>query len=266
MQIFTKDSSVTLYNASFCETYHNAQDGALQETLHKHILPALSLKMQEPILSVLDICFGLGFNTLCLVHTARSLRFKGKIFIYSPELDFNLLPKLLKHPYPKELENELTILESLVMRHCYKEQDLEIVLYLGNAREILKCFLARDSKDTPHGIAQNPMCFNIIFQDAFSPLKNRTLWTYEYFKTLYALSSEEVIITTYSHHSCMLYSAYLAGFYAFKLHQKDVRDSIVLTKNAKLPNMELDNVVNITAINIAHKIKTNPKLWGLYDV
>lgn len=265
MQIFTKDSSITLYNTSFCEAYHNANDGALQETLHKHILPALSLKMQEPILSVLDICFGLGFNTLCLVHTAHSLRFKGKIFIHSPELDSNLLSKLLKHPYPKELENELAILESLVARHYYKEQDLEIVLYLGNAREILKGFLARDSKDTPRGIAQNPMRFNIVFQDAFSPLKNRDLWTYEYFKTLYALSSKEVIITTYSHHSCMLYSAYLAGFYAFKLHQKAVRDSVLFMKSQEIPNLSLDNVLQITPINLTHKIKTNPKLWGLYD-
>ncbi|WP_297813646.1 MnmC family methyltransferase [uncultured Helicobacter sp.] len=265
MQILTKDSSVTLYNTSFGEAYHSAKDGALQETLHKHILPALSLKMQEPILSVLDICFGLGFNTLCLVHTAHSLRFKGKIFIHSPELDSNLLPKLLKHPYPKELENELAILESLIIQHYYKEQDLEIVLYLGNAREILKNFLARDSKDTPYKIAQNLMHFNIIFQDAFSPTKNRDLWTYEYFKTLYAISAENTLITTYSHHSCMLYSAYLAGFYAFKLHQKYVRDSVIFTKTQKIPKLSLENISQITPINLAHKIKINPNLWGLYD-
>lgn len=255
MQILTEDSSVTLYNEQFCETYHSAKDGALQETLHKHILPALALKFYEPILSVLDICFGLGFNTLCLIYMARLQGFKGKILIYSPELDSNLLSQLLTHPYPNELESQRVILESLIQRHFYREQNLEITLYVGDARESLN-YLKSVSSRIP---------FNLIFQDPFSPAKNRNLWTYEYFKALYALSTKNVIITTYSHHSSMLYSAFLAGFYAYKLRQKSVRDSIILTKTQEIPPLVLENVLQITPINLAHKIKTNPNLWGLYD-
>lgn len=255
MQILTKDSSVTLYNEQFCEAYHSAKDGALQETLHKHILPALALRFHEPILSVLDICFGLGFNTLCLVYMARLQGFKGKILIYSPELDSNLLSQLPIHPYPKELESECVILESLVQRHFYQERNLEIILYVGDARESLKHLKN----------ASNRIPFNLIFQDPFSPAKNRNLWTYEYFKALYALSAENVLITTYSHHSAMLYSAFLAGFYAYKLRQKSVRDSIILTKTQEIPPLILENVLQITPINLAHKIKTNLNLWGLYD-
>ncbi len=256
MQILTQDSSITLYNTHFCEAYHNAQDGALQETLDKHILPALTLQFKESCLSVLDICFGLGFNTLCLLHIARSQGFRGKILIYSPELDSNLLVKLLKHPYPKELEAELVILESLIRQHLYEEQNLKITLYLGDARQILNNFLTNDRIEFP---------FNIIFQDPFSPAKNHHLWTYEYFKILYDLSARNVVMTTYSHHSGMLYSAFLAGFYAYKLRQKFVRDSIILTKTQKIPDLALENILQITPVNLAHKIKINPNLLGLYD-
>ena len=63
----------------------------------------------------------------------------------------------------------------------------------------------------------------------------------------------------------MLYSAFLAGFYAYKLQQKCVRDSIVFTKTQEIPTLALENVLQITPVNLAHKIKTNPNLWGLYD-
>lgn len=281
MQILTQDSSITLYNRHFRESYHNANDGALQETLHKHILPALSLQFCEPYLSVLDICFGLGFDTLCLLYRARLQNFRGKIVIYSPEIDTLLLSKLLNFPYPKELESERVVLESLVKTHYYKQENLEIILYLGDAREILARFveeqnLQKDSNYQAKLIHKQfaqvqsiqsilPKPFNIIFQDPFSPIKNRSLWTYEYFKNLYTLSAQNVVVTTYSIHSNMLYSAYLAGFYAYKLKQKYVRDSVILTKTSEIPRLSLENILEITPINLAHKIKTNPNLWGIYD-
>ena len=54
MQILTKDSTITLYSEQFDEAYHCANDGALQETLHKHILPAFTLKKENKKLKVLD--------------------------------------------------------------------------------------------------------------------------------------------------------------------------------------------------------------------
>ena len=71
MQIPTKDTSITLYSARFNETYHHVGDGALEETLCKHVLPLLSLQKDARVLRVLDICFGLGFNVLCLYHALK---------------------------------------------------------------------------------------------------------------------------------------------------------------------------------------------------
>lgn len=261
MQILTNDTSVTLYNTRFNEAYHNTNDGALQETLHKHILPAVALKLdfkklESKTLNVLDICFGLGFNTLSLYSVLKECGFSGVVRVDSPELEF--LENLKEHPYPKELIRAKEMLCALEKKHAFKEGNFNIKLHLGDAREILKGFL----KEIKQGKREK---FNVIFQDPFSPLKNHHLWTYEYFKMLYALSSQSVVITTYSHNSCMLYSAFLAGFYAYKVAQKNVRDSVILTKTQDAPKLNLEFVEKVFKIDIEHKIRVNPKLNGLYD-
>ncbi|WP_299547784.1 MnmC family methyltransferase [uncultured Helicobacter sp.] len=261
MQIFTKDTSVTLYNSRFKESYHNTNDGALQETLCKHILPAISLgldfkKLESKTLNVLDICFGLGFNVIGLHYVIKKYGFSGEVCVDSPELEF--LKDLKKHPYPKELESAKEMINALENECEFKDKNFKIRLHLGDAREILRVFL----QEIKEGKREK---FNVVFQDPFSPLKNHHLWTYEYFKMLYMLSSDSVIITTYSQNSCMLYSAYLAGFNAFKVVQKNVRDSVILTKTKDLPQIDLDFIEKIVKIDIEHKIRVNPKLKGLYD-
>ena len=253
MQIFTKDSSITLYDTHFCETYHNVNDGALQESLHKHILPALKLKSHQDKLKILDICFGLGFNAFSVLYYAQIQNPQTQITIHSPEINTKLLLQLSKHPYPNELKCAHSALESLLKNHHYQYKNFEIYLHLGDAREILKNFVESNYQ------------FDIVFQDPFSPNKNRNLWTYEYFKTLYALTKKDALITTYSHNSCMLYSAFLAGFYPFKLKQKRVRDSVLLTKNAHYPMLTLENILSMQPIDMLHKIRVNTHLRGFYD-
>lgn len=251
MQLQTKDSTITLFNTFFNESYHSANDGALRETLHKHIFPVLSFldsKDKKDSIIVLDICFGLGFNTLSFME-----HYKGAFILHTPEMDGELLKKLLNHPYPKELESKKEVLAHLVKNQVFVNKDSKLFLYLGDARILLQDFLRQN------------ICFDIIFQDPFSPLKNPNLWTYEYFKMLYRISKKDVLITTYSQNSKMLYSAFLAGFYSFKVEQKEVRDSVIFTKYSKIPAINCANILNIKPINILHKIKTNKHLKGLYD-
>lgn len=130
-----------------------------------------------------------------------------------------------------------------------RRKRLRFFLHLGEAREILVHLKGG---------------FDIVFQDAFSPKKNKMLWTYEYFKRLFEITSKDCIITTYSQNSSMLYSAYLAGFMPYLLKQKEVRDSIIFTKIAN-PYFETQNVSKIIAIDIPYKISLNKDLRALYD-
>ena len=59
----TADGSLGLYNREFDDIYHSA-GGALSESLEKFAAPVdydMLLKYDE--ISVLDICYGLGYNT-----------------------------------------------------------------------------------------------------------------------------------------------------------------------------------------------------------
>jgi len=64
----TADGSFTAYSEIFDEHYHSVKDGALKETLYKHIYPAFKLTPKKESYKILDICFGLGFNSLCAAN------------------------------------------------------------------------------------------------------------------------------------------------------------------------------------------------------
>ena len=250
MKVLTQDKSFTQFSNEFQEAYHCISDGALKETLHKHIIPAFSFAKDKSELKILDICFGLGFNTLCFIAYAKAHNFCGNLEIHSPEKNITLLSSLTAHPYPSLLDSK--ILLSLIQKHYYCENNLSITLHIGDAREILPTLKTK---------------LDIVFQDAFSPKKNPTLWSYEYFKMLFSLTNEDCLLTTYSQNSSMLYTAFLCGFKSFLVRQKEVRDSIILLKSPIYPPslLESSNILSITPIDMAHKIATNKNLKALYD-
>ena len=62
--VTTNDGTFTLYSKEFDECYHSTKDGALNESLNKHIIPAFNLAPKKDKITILDICYGLGYNTL----------------------------------------------------------------------------------------------------------------------------------------------------------------------------------------------------------
>lgn len=60
---FTNDGSVGLYNSDYNDIYHSAK-GALTEAYEKFILPVdFDKLMSKPEIKVLDICYGIGYNS-----------------------------------------------------------------------------------------------------------------------------------------------------------------------------------------------------------
>ena len=55
--VLCEDGTNTLYSKEFDEPYHSTKDGALHESLEKHVKPAFSLKNNQEKLIILDICF-----------------------------------------------------------------------------------------------------------------------------------------------------------------------------------------------------------------
>ena len=64
-EILTKDGSFSLRSLFFQENFHSLE-GALKETEIKFINPSDLKRFKDKSLNVLDICFGLGYNSASL--------------------------------------------------------------------------------------------------------------------------------------------------------------------------------------------------------
>ena len=204
--IKTNDNSYTLFSDKYNEAYHSLKDGALKETLYKHIIPAFDTIKKDKI-EILDICFGLGYNSF-----ASILHSNKKLHILSPELDLELIESLEKFKYPQEFDSIKHIIKSVSKQRFYEDERVKIEVITGDAREYLKnC----DKK------------FDIVYQDAFSPKNNPTLWTYEYFKDIKRVMRKEAILTTYSVATPIRYALYLLGFHLYTHNLTTIRNGTI---------------------------------------
>lgn len=221
--ITTKDGTKTLFSMEFNEAYHSIKDGALTESLEKHIKPALSLQKNKEKLVILDICFGLGYNTLSTLYYIKKYNLETKIEIISPELDIGLIKSLKTFEYPKEFNQFQNIINELSSNLYYEDTQFKIEILIGDARNI---------------VPQIDKKIDILYQDAFSPKHNPLLWTKEYFADIRALSKKDTIITTYSVASAVRMGLYENGYNIFLLKGKNVRSSIV----ASLSMLDLKSI------------------------
>ncbi|NPA66170.1 MAG: hypothetical protein GXO11_04730 [Epsilonproteobacteria bacterium] len=239
--IKSEDGSYTAFSETFNEHYHSTKDGAFNETLYKHVLPAFSFCKDKQELHILDICFGLGFNTLTTIYYAKKHFPDMKLFIYSPEFDQELINSLKSFVYPKEFTPYLDILHILIETNSYQDESLHVNLFIGDAREYIKQFSS---------------VFDIVYQDAFSPQNNPALWTKEYFHDIKSALKPDGILTTYSIALPVRLALHVNNFYIYLFHQEHTRDSTIASLK-KLPNL--------APIDMQHKINSNPNIFPLSD-
>jgi tRNA U34 5-methylaminomethyl-2-thiouridine-forming methyltransferase MnmC len=243
----TADGSCTLYSDKFQQHYHNRKDGAFYESITKHISPAFThLNNLQNIkeINILDICFGLGYNTLCTLYYIQQQNLNIKINIYSPEIDKRLLKTLVDFPYPDQLQPYKHIIKKLSCDFYYHSSDFNIEIFVGDAREYLKKLIDQS------------ICFHIVYQDAFSSDVNSKLWSVEYFGDIYKLLCEDGIITTYSVATPVRLSMYQNNFL---IYENVLPNNKKQTLAFKKPNQ------NYQQIDMKLKQKRNPKAKAIYD-
>ena len=217
------DGSYTLYSKEYDECYHSLKDGAFREALYKHVEPAFSLQSKSH-LRILDICFGLGINTLATIYYLLEKQDRvSSVEIFSPELDTDLIKQLRSFSYPPQLERYRYILEYLIENGMYRSENITIELFFGDARAYIKGLGGID----------------VVYQDPFSPKKNPTLWTVEYFKDIAKIMDKEGILTTYSIATPVRLALYEAGFSVYEKELEGVK-KITVAAFKKLPLKKVD--------------------------
>lgn len=186
--IKTDDHTETVWSEFFDEACHNLS-GAKEETYHNYILgchlPELFTSLKT--IHILDVGFGVGMGLSCLIEFIGANSYHSHIVHYtSIELDDVFALWSLEKFLP-EVRLEKVISENYSsLEGIYK--NIYIKIFLGDGRITLPD--AYEKKIIPN--------FNIIFQDPFSPKKNPTLWTVEWFLFLKTSSFSSVRLATYS--------------------------------------------------------------------
>lgn len=234
--VLCEDGSNTLFSKEFDEPYHSTKDGALHESLEKHVKPALQIKKDAKSLVILDICFGLGYNTLATLYYIQKNKLNTKVHILSPEFDKELVRSLNTFAYPPEFDNLKHIIKAISENLYYQDEQFKIEILLGDAR-----------KSVPKIKEQ----IDVIYQDAFSPAHNPLLWTKEFFADMANISKEDTLLTTYSTAAAIRLGLYENGFLIFIHRAELMRYSTVasmkMLEGYEYIDMELKKVRNPTA-------------------
>jgi tRNA U34 5-methylaminomethyl-2-thiouridine-forming methyltransferase MnmC len=189
----TKDGSFTFYNEDFKEWYHS-KSGALQEAKLKFV-DQLNVKEGDKIL---DICFGLGYNTLAAIQKRENLK------IVALEID----PIILDSIQELQIDKKFEIVKLLARYKEYKDSHYDLKLILGPAQNTIKIVNEK---------------FDIVFLDPFSPKGNPELWTKEFFEDIKKVLSKDGKLATYSCARTVRDNLKSAGFKikdGIKLHRR----------------------------------------------
>jgi tRNA U34 5-methylaminomethyl-2-thiouridine-forming methyltransferase MnmC len=187
----TEDGSFTLFSEAFQEACHSTA-GAKAETLLHYVEGCKIFEksnLHNPLV-ILEVGFGLGIG----FKTTLEVLEKKHFHFISLELDKNLLEWFRINNPDLKLDWKNNILET-------RNQDYVLTIIQGDARQTLPSYLKNHS-----------VKWHAIYQDAFSPKRNPTLWTKEWFSLLRDHSAQDVILSTYSASSSIRKGLYETGW------------------------------------------------------
>ncbi len=182
IEVLTKDGSYSLRSVFFQENFHSLF-GALEETKSKFTATSNLQRFKGKSLNVLDICFGLGYNSASLFD--QLIKQKSYLNLYALEID--------KKPLEYSLRNESffklwdpkvrTIFESLYRKDYFEDHFFKCSVLWGDARKKID-------------FVPSSLKFDLIYLDGFSPQKCPQVWTIEFLsKVTEKLNSKGYLIT-----------------------------------------------------------------------
>ncbi|MFT4312291.1 MAG: tRNA (5-methylaminomethyl-2-thiouridine)(34)-methyltransferase MnmD [Candidatus Woesearchaeota archaeon] len=170
----TNDGSKTFFEPNLQETYHS-QSGAIEESQEKFVRPAKLIDGHH----ILDICFGLGFNSLMAALTNKT------VHIDAIEIDSNLLQSLTSDLAPQ-----------------YREEYEHLISQIHKANNPIKILNTTINLHICSFITKLPnlpdQTYDRIFFDPFSPKKCPEQWSKDIFEQCHRVLKPNGYLLTYS--------------------------------------------------------------------
>jgi len=196
----TADGSATFFSAEFGESFHS-RTGAQQEALEKFaIATALEEKSQRSHVTLLDICYGLGYNTAAALDVIWQRHPHCHITVVGLELDATVpvAAIAIMPPWP---ESVLEVLRALAHHHRYTTANCQAQLCLGDARQTIQ------------DLAASGFQADAIFLDPFSPQRCPQLWSVEFLRVVARCLAPDGYLATYSRAAAVRSALLAAGLH-----------------------------------------------------
>ncbi len=183
----TDDGSYTFFSEEFGQTFHSKY-GAKEEALFKYAIPTLlAEKASRGHLRILDICYGLGYNSAAALSTIWRSNPDCTVEIIALELDRSVAVSAIEHQLVSEWEDPIPrLLAQIAQQELIDTSKLKAELIFGDARQTIQQVIARE------------FTADAIFLDPFSPLACPQLWTMEFIDRVAKCCASDGIISTYS--------------------------------------------------------------------
>ena len=183
-ELITNDGTISLRSLIYKENFHS-NIGALKETKNKFIKPSKLERFKNKSIKVLDICFGLGYNSAFLFKELISQSTKLDWFaleIDKRPLNFSINSNIFKNFWDQKV---MEIFESLYKKGNYIDKEFNCKIIWGDARKKI-CYIPKHIK------------FDLIFLDGFSPQKCPEIWTEEFLSKIKQSLNNRGYLITYS--------------------------------------------------------------------
>lgn len=183
----TEDGSFTFFSEEFGETFHS-QLGAREEAFLKFATATdLKQKAAQERVRLLDVCYGLGYNTAAALETIWAVNPHCQVELYGLELDDTVPRAAIAPPLIESWSSSVQeVLQAIALEHSCKTSHLTATLYLGDARQTIQT------------VCNSGFQADAIFFDPFSPRRCPQLWTIDFFKLTARCLATTGKLTTYS--------------------------------------------------------------------
>ncbi|MDR9402750.1 MAG: MnmC family methyltransferase [Halothece sp. Uz-M2-17] len=246
----TSDGSYTFFSSEFKETFHSLR-GAKEEAQEKFIIPCqlANKAKQQSQLKILDICYGLGYNTAAAMETIWAINPECYVEVIALESDLRVPQATTQHhlldlwssPIPE-------LLTHLAQQQSFDQPYFKAELLIGDARKTIQ------------DVIQKGFYADAIFLDPFSPPHCPQLWTVEFLARVAQCLHTNGRLATYSCAAAMRTALSLAGLYYSSTMGMNRRSTVASWNVEALPPLsQLDQEHQQTRAAIPYR---DPTLEG----
>lgn len=197
----TGDGSFTFFSEDFGESFHSLEGARAEAFLKFAQATELATKARHNHLCLLDVCYGLGYNTAAALETVWAVNPECQVELYGLELDATVPQAAIAPPLLDGWSLIVqTVLQQMALAYACRMPYLTATLLLGDARQTIQT------------LCLSGFQADAIFFDPFSPRRCPQLWTIEFFTLVARCLAPGGKLATYSRSAAVRSAMRSAGF------------------------------------------------------